>query len=395
MNFDRKKIIIQILAFTGLLLTIKLAMIYYVANYEKYALASFCSVNEIIDCDGVARTTAAQFWGIPLAYWGMFFYITVLFLTIVDYLKHIKFLKFLEVFKNPSSYITVLGSVAFCVSMILALISAFRIHKVCILCVITYFVDLGIALVASKGHFKNVIEDFKHTAIDFIDGAKKYTKTFIVLLIASVSFLVYSGVTYNFVPHIKKIQGIKKYRDMKKNPYRVSGNLLGAENPDVTIELYSDFVCPLCYIHNIMLHKAVKEFPNIKVVHYDLPFDKECNPNISINMHPKACFMAKGSIAARNQGNYWEMSSLLYEKQPVNEAEMLKLADKLNFDKEKFLKDFYSEETLRLIEKDIAKSESKGLDSTPTMYVNGDKYVGIMQYDDLRDILIKHGAKRK
>ena len=52
MNVDKKKLWIQILAFIGLGLTIELAFIYYSANFDKYALSSFCSVNDFIDCDG-------------------------------------------------------------------------------------------------------------------------------------------------------------------------------------------------------------------------------------------------------------------------------------------------------------------------------------------------------
>ena len=52
MNIDKRKLTIQILSIIGFALTIKLAMIYYVANYEKYALSSFCSINDFIDCDG-------------------------------------------------------------------------------------------------------------------------------------------------------------------------------------------------------------------------------------------------------------------------------------------------------------------------------------------------------
>ena len=77
MNLNKKTIGIQTMVLIGFALTIKLAMIYYSANYDKYALSSFCSVNEFIDCDGIAKTSTAQFWGIPLAYWGMFFYITI------------------------------------------------------------------------------------------------------------------------------------------------------------------------------------------------------------------------------------------------------------------------------------------------------------------------------
>ena len=79
---------------------------------------------------------------------------------------------------------------------------------ICILCVITYFIDLIIALVACSCSPRSFIDSVKSTVVDFIDGAKKYTKTFIVLLILAVSFLCYSGITYNFVPHIKKTKSI-------------------------------------------------------------------------------------------------------------------------------------------------------------------------------------------
>ena len=65
----KKKVAIGIIAAIGFITTIKLAIIYYNANFNPYALSSFCSVNDFIDCDGIARTTEAQFLGIPLAYW--------------------------------------------------------------------------------------------------------------------------------------------------------------------------------------------------------------------------------------------------------------------------------------------------------------------------------------
>lgn len=396
MTIDKKKISIQILALAGLILSVKLAMIYYVANYEKYALSSFCSINDFIDCDGAARSSVSQFWGIPLAYWGIFFYITILFLTFVDKLKTCKFLGFLKVFKNPIAYISFLGTIAFVCSMILAGQSLFKIHKLCILCVITYFIDLIIALIASSSSIKKLASYFKTTIADFIDGAKNYPKTCVILIIMAASFLTYSGVTYNFIPHIKKQKEILKYRSMKFNPYRVKGNVLGNPNGDVVIELYSDYVCPLCYIHNIMLHRAAQEFSNIRINHHNYPFDKECNRFILINMHPNACFMAKGAYAAAKQNNYWEMSSLLYENQPKDMEAMLKLADSLGFDKEKFIADFNSKEVNQEIKSEINLANAqKHIDSTPTMYINGEKIVGVKPYYELKEILIKHGAKLK
>ena len=82
MVIDKRKLFIQILSVIGFALSVKLAFIYYSANYDRYALASFCSINDFIDCDGAARTSVSQFLGIPLAYWGMFFYVLVFFLSL-------------------------------------------------------------------------------------------------------------------------------------------------------------------------------------------------------------------------------------------------------------------------------------------------------------------------
>lgn len=395
MNINKKKLSIQILALIGLGLAIKLAFIYYSANYDKYALSSFCSINDFIDCDGAAKTNTAQFLGIPLAYWGMFFYLTVLFLTVVDKLKNVKFLTFLNVFKSPTDYIATLGFVSFVISMVLAGISLFGIHKLCILCVITYIIDLIIACVSADGMFKNIMSACKTTFIDFIDGVKKYPKTFVVLLLIMTSFLAYSGITLNFVPHIKKRNEILKYNKIKFNPYRIKGNILGDENSKVVIELYSDYVCPLCYINNIMLHKAVKELKNVKIIHHNYPFDKECNPYISVNMHPNACFMSRGAIAARNQGNYWEMGTLLYENKPTKMDAMLVLAEKAGLDKDKFKVDFESNSVDAEIANELENANSLDIDATPTMFINGEKVVGVKPYYELKELLIKHGATKR
>ena len=102
---NKKKLAIGILALIGFITTIKLAVIYYNANFNEFALSSFCSVNSFIDCDGVAKTSESQFFGIPLAYWGLFLYSFIFLLLFADKLKNIVIFKFLEVFKNPMAYI--------------------------------------------------------------------------------------------------------------------------------------------------------------------------------------------------------------------------------------------------------------------------------------------------
>ena len=89
------------------------------------------------------------------------------------------------------------------------------------------------------------------------------------------------------------------------------------------------------------------------------------------------------------------MSSLLYENQPQKEEDLLKLVEELGMDKAKFLKDMESESTYKEIEDEVSKANEMGLDATPTMFVNGEEYVGVKPYYELKDILIEHGAKKR
>ena len=72
---------------------------------------------------------------------------------------------------------------------------------------------------------------------------------------------------------------------------------------------------------------------------------------------------------------------------------MLKIADKLGFDKEQFIKDMNSDETNAEIQKELDNAYNKNLDSTPTMYINGEEIVGVIPYYELNEKLVKHGAK--
>ena len=145
-----------------------------------------------------------------------------------------------------------------------------------------------------------------------------------------------------------------------------------------------------------MLHRIVQDYSNVKIIHHNLPFDKECNYDINVNMHPGACYMAKAALSAEKQGNYWGMSSLLYENHPMNDNELTPLIEKLGLNKDKFFADMNSEEINNKLINEIEKTNNElGIDGTPTMYVNGEKQVGIMRYKELEAYLEERGAKKR
>ena len=383
--------LLVILTFLGILCCIELGIVYYNANFNLYAEPSFCSMSEFIDCDSVAESSKAVFLGVPLTYWGMFLYLFILMLLNIDFLSKIKLKSreifwFLKVFKNPYSYISVLGLISFVISMCLAIISIFQIQKICILCFVTYFINLAIGLAATDFQNGGIKKSLTDSICDFVSGIKEATVPFLVAIIIGGIFLGYTTIE---MPFASRKQSIKHYMFMKHNPYKISGNILGNPNGKIKVHLYSDFVCPVCYSYNIMLHKLVKENKDVLVIHHNFPLDKECNPYLEKQMHKRAGQMARYSIGAELQGKYWDMATLLYERQPKNEDEAINLAKEIGLDIEKFKADINSKQTHDRIRKEIDDAISIGLDGTPNIIIDGNRYFGAKSYYELKEIIQK------
>ena len=176
---------------------------------------------------------------------------------------------------------------------------------------------------------------------------------------------------------------------MKHNPYKVSGNVLGNKNGKIVANVYTDFVCPVCYSYNIMLHKIVKENKDVLIIHHNLPLDTECNPYLEQQMHQGACRMARYAIAAENQGKYWDMANAIFENKPKNDKEAVELALTLNLNIERFLTDINSKETKNKLQKEIDNAIGVGVDGTPTLRIKDRSYHGAKPYYELKRIILE------
>lgn len=394
----KKKIFIAVLALIGIITTVKLAIIYFNANFNPYALSSFCSISDFIDCDGIAKTSESQFLGIPLALWGMFLYAFMLLMLFVDKLRNFKLLKFLEVFKNPMDYIASLGLISFAISMLLLCLSLFEIKKLCILCAFTYILNLCIGCIAAD--FKNggFLKALKQSINDFVDAIKikHYMVAFILVMLAAGGFLSYTTISMDLAPQVKKQREFKEFINAKKNKYAVKGNLLGVENPKVIVYIYSDYQCPICFSHNIMIHKLAREMDGVQVIHKNLPLDNDCNPYLQAQMHPGACIDARYSIAAEKQGKFWEMNDMLFQYKPKTENEILNLAQKKKyFDIDKLKEDADSIDTYQELRKQVDEAYKHDIIGTPTTMINNEARLGIKKYNEYVEWVEKYGAEKK
>lgn len=371
-----KSNILPILAIIGILLSVELTIIYFNANFVSEANPSFCAINDTIDCDAVARTSYSYFLGLPLSGWGLLMYSFILFLSLLPLFNN----NILKELKNPKSYIFSISSISVIISIILSIISALGIHKVCILCVVTYLLNVFI-LFASKENV-SIADHYKNSLKDLFAFVSK-PSGILTALIAISFFAVGVGYLYNSEIFIPK--GVLTH-DTENTPHpEVKGNILGAKKPKLVIHEYTDFQCPYCSISHAMMVRLVSEVPDVQVIHHDYPLNKNCNPVMKNSVHKDSCTAALYSRAAKLQGKYWELNSKMFDNQEdLSEANILKLAKEVGLDTKKLKKDANSPLLRKQLILDTQNATKTGIKATPTFFIGMKKYEGIIPYPELK-----------
>lgn len=138
----------------------------------------------------------------------------------------------------------------------------------------------------------------------------------------------------------------------------------GPLDAPVTVVMFSDFQCSACAsVHPILKH-VLAGYPNkVRFVVRDFPLE---------GIHDNAFRAAKAASAAHAQGKFIEYTELLYSNQDkLDPASLRKYAADLGLNLNRFDIDFNSEKAALEVRKDIADGESYGVNSTPTIFVNG------------------------
>lgn len=159
----------------------------------------------------------------------------------------------------------------------------------------------------------------------------------------------------------------------------------GAVTAPVTIVMFTDFQCSACSATHPVLKKVMAEYPGkIRFVVRDFPLE---------SIHENAFRAALAAGAANAQGKFFEYTEILYKNQSALDGESLKkYAAQIGLNVRQFELDLNSEKTTAEIRKDIADGESYGINSTPTIYINGVS-VRILSADGFRKA-IDHALKK-
>ena len=112
-----------------------------------------------------------------------------------------------------------------------------------------------------------------------------------------------------------------------------------------------------------LFEQVLDKYPgSVKVVfkHYPLAFHKQALP------------AAQASMAAAEQGKFWEYHDELFINQnSLGSEKYLEIAENLGLNIKKFSLDMMRPSLRQKIEQDVADAKKAGVTGTPTIFVNG------------------------
>jgi len=382
-EFNKLKYPLFFLGLLGFIVSIDLCYIFYNANFVPNASASFCAINEIINCDAVAESSYSVLLGIPMAVYALVYYFFIMFFAICPFEK----LNFFKNFKNAQSYIFLMSNIGLIGSVALWGVSTFVIHKICVLCYILYAVNIALFFISMFG--KSFISHYKEAFGDFVAilSDKRWLAIFIVMAIATLTFIVFACFTRVFEPSSQRLLHFAKTHLETEN--KTVGNILGAKNPKLIIQEFTDYQCPYCSMSHTMLKRLVSEVDGVRVIHHDFPLNSQCNSLMKGVVHPNSCTAVYYARAAKKQGKYWDYMSLLFENQEnISEATCLDFGKKLNLNIDKLKKDAHSQEVKDDLKADIDNASSLNINATPTYLIGMKKHEGLMPYPELKQTVL-------
>jgi protein-disulfide isomerase len=97
---------------------------------------------------------------------------------------------------------------------------------------------------------------------------------------------------------------------------------------------------------------------------------------------------AEASLAARDQGKYWQMHDLLIEHSPkLDRTSLLRYARELGLDLKRFTNSLDNQKHKTEIDRDLALAVKLDLFNTPTFFINGRKVVGERPFSFFKSVI--------
>lgn len=137
---------------------------------------------------------------------------------------------------------------------------------------------------------------------------------------------------------------------------------LGVQSSPIVVQVFSSYSCPACKEAAATIQQLEQLHPGeVLIVYRDYPLDTS-----------DARLLAQAGRCAQSQGAFWQYHDALFSRQGqlVTEQSLISLAQSQDLRVDDFQKCLTENETVPLIEQDIADGTNAGVSSLPAFDVN-------------------------
>lgn len=178
------------------------------------------------------------------------------------------------------------------------------------------------------------------------------------------------------------------------DPIKSDPHSKGNPNAPILVEEYSDFQCPACRLYNLRIEpdfeKAYVDTGKVRFVSRDYPF-----------LGPESYLAAEAAEAAAAQGKYWAYNAILWQRQgPENSgtfsaANLKQFASEVGLDRKAFDTALDTGQYRQQVLDQRREAESRGINATPSFFINGKKIPGVPTMDTWPKIIDQELSSNK
>jgi protein-disulfide isomerase len=163
-------------------------------------------------------------------------------------------------------------------------------------------------------------------------------------------------------------------------PIRPFDHIQGSGDAPYTLVEYGDYECPDCGRLFVILRDLQREIPSkLRVVFRHYPRS---------GSHPHAQQAAEAAEAAGALGKFWEMHTLLFERQDALQTkDLIRYAGELTLDVGRFRNDLKHQTYRDRVRADFIAGVQNGVYGTPGLFLNGARYDGEWDRETLLRLL--------
>lgn len=173
---------------------------------------------------------------------------------------------------------------------------------------------------------------------------------------------------------------IAPHLESKVSPVAPGNMLFGKPSAAIEIVEFADFQCPFCASASKQLGDLENMFPGLLGLSYR---------QFPLSGHKNARLAAAAALAAGRQGKFKEMHDIMYSQfRSLGYDDVIGYARLIGLDHKRFMRDLIRPETRERITADLSDGQKFGVSGTPTIFINGHKYVGAISTEALRKTII-------